>query len=288
MTGYTSYRIYFYNYTGNQATVGEKTEYYDILFRENGTTDTWEPYSGGYVSPSPNWEQPINNVTGENEIYVDRRNLFNIKGDVNTRYDGTTVTDNTVSENDLITTTNAGNVYPYGQKIYVGAGNTITFSATLKSITPSGISSGTVAYMTIFNDNTTTGANTISFSANQIGTKKEVSITPSTDYIYACFGRASTPTSATFTNIQVERGETSTEYIDYATPQTVLFPLSSGQYMAERDYLADDGTHHVRGKLVLDGTENWQYDSGLGCVVLPGGTYNHKRRRKWIVFSLYL
>ena len=37
--------------------------------------------------------------------------------------------------------------------------------------------------------------------------------------------------------------------------QTVTFPLSEGQKLYKGDYLADDGIHHVRKQIELDGTE---------------------------------
>ena len=40
--------------------------------------------------------------------------------------------------------------------------------------------------------------------------------------------------------------------------QTVTFPLSKGQKLMKGDYLADDGIHHVRKQIELDGTENWE------------------------------
>ena len=39
--------------------------------------------------------------------------------------------------------------------------------------------------------------------------------------------------------------------------QTVTFPLSEGQKLYKGDYLADDGIHHVRKQVELDGTETW-------------------------------
>ena len=41
-----------------------------------------------------------------------------------------------------------------------------------------------------------------------------------------------------------------------------VFPLEEGQILMERDYLADDGIHHVKGQKIVDGTENnWVYSS---------------------------
>ena len=43
--------------------------------------------------------------------------------------------------------------------------------------------------------------------------------------------------------------------------QTVTFPLSQGQKLYLGDYLAEDGIHHVRKQIELDGTENWVINS---------------------------
>lgn len=57
-------------------------------------------------------------------------------------------------------------------------------------------------------------------------------------------------------NIEVELSDTSlpTDYIEHQS-QRFTFPLSEGQRLYKDSYLADDGIHHKRGKLVLDGTE---------------------------------
>lgn len=179
------------------------------------------------------------------------KNLFNINGDVNTRYDGTTNTNNTVSGNDLTTTTNAGSTNPYGQKIYVGTGNTVTFSAKLKSVTydTTPTPTTTVAYMTLYNENTTTERQTNSFNYANIGTKKSVSIIALTDYIYATFGRASNDTSTTFTDIQVEIGSTATDYEPYgASP--------SPEYPSPVNTITGDVEVKVQNKNLFD-VESW-------------------------------
>lgn len=45
---------------------------------------------------------------------------------------------------------------------------------------------------------------------------------------------------------------------DKTEQQIVTFPLSEGQKLYKGDYLADDGIHHVRKQIELDGTENWE------------------------------
>lgn len=56
--------------------------------------------------------------------------------------------------------------------------------------------------------------------------------------------------------VQLETGSTSTAYVPHKQ-QTVTFPLSEGQKLYKGDYLADDGIHHVRKQIELNGTENW-------------------------------
>ena len=60
-----------------------------------------------------------------------------------------------------------------------------------------------------------------------------------------------------YDNLQVEIGETATDYEPYKS-QVVTFPLGEEKLM-EGSYLADDGIHHRRKQVVLDGSddENW-------------------------------
>ena len=63
-------------------------------------------------------------------------------------------------------------------------------------------------------------------------------------------------------NLQIEENITSTDYIPNEQ-QTVTFPLSQGQKLYKGDYLADDGIHHVRKQVELDGTEDIVLDDDL-------------------------
>lgn len=179
----------------------------------------------GRVHKASGTEISIENVKGFESLTLSKlstqntttgKNLFNINGDVNTRYDGQSSTNNTVSGNDLTTITNGGSTHLYGQKIYVGTGNTVSLSVKLKSITyttePS--ENSTVAYMSLYNDNTTTGQLSSGLKYNEVGIRKTITFIAQTDYIYAAFGRASLSNSATFTDIQVEIGS-ATSYEPY-------------------------------------------------------------------------
>ena len=54
----------------------------------------------------------------------------------------------------------------------------------------------------------------------------------------------------------IEEGTTTSDYVKNEQ-QTVTFPLSEGQKLYKGDYLADDGIHHKRKQIELDGTEKW-------------------------------
>lgn len=56
--------------------------------------------------------------------------------------------------------------------------------------------------------------------------------------------------------LQFEIDNKSTEYTQHQQ-QTITFPLSEGQKLMKGDYLADDGIHHTRKQVELDGTEDW-------------------------------
>lgn len=57
-------------------------------------------------------------------------------------------------------------------------------------------------------------------------------------------------------NVMIARSDKEIPYKPYQE-QKINFPLSKGQKLYEGSYLADDGIHHKRGQIVLDGTENW-------------------------------
>ena len=59
---------------------------------------------------------------------------------------------------------------------------------------------------------------------------------------------------------QIENGTTATTYVEHKE-QTFTFPLGNEKLMLG-DYLADDGIHHVRGQVVLNGNSNEVYGVG--------------------------
>lgn len=63
-------------------------------------------------------------------------------------------------------------------------------------------------------------------------------------------------------NIQVEIN-TATPYVPHAE-QNLPFTLEEGERMYQGSSLEDDGKHHIRKQIVLDGTENWSIATDYG------------------------
>ena len=225
---------------------------------------TWKPY--GYV--------PV-------EVKVEGKNKFNINGDVNTKYDGTTSNVNTVSGNDLTTTHNWGAGHGYGQRIYVGKGNTITFSAKLKSVVDKGYTgSSTVAQLSCYNENSINDRINLEFALKDVSNIKSLQFTAKTDYIYLTFGAYTTErvSSATFTDIQLERGSTATPYVPYIEPTTVQLPLGDIQLRS-----TPDGTRDTFER--VDGV--WNKVENVGEYVFNGTEYLHQDKELENSFRYY-
>lgn len=66
------------------------------------------------------------------------------------------------------------------------------------------------------------------------------------------------PGNSTSLEVRVSLMEENSTQTDVVVDnQEFVFPLSEGQKFCEGDYLAEDGIHHKRKKIELDGTENW-------------------------------
>lgn len=92
-----------------------------------------------------------------------------------------------------------------------------------------------------------------------------------------------------YRNFKIEEGTQATSYSPYNcgnvnfkisnknnkledyTPneqQNFTLPLKEGQVLHKGDFLAEDGVHHLRKTVVLDGTENWSKSSNLNRYIM--------------------
>lgn len=237
---YTNNKPYLSFYPNNETTFNKIFNRYKIQIELSNTTtpSSYEPYTGGTASPNPDYPQEITNVTGDVEVVVENKNKidyteakpggstsvtliengFNAKGNYAAQVVVTGLKKNT------------DYYLSYNKQTISGTENTISVFAGTTQDTPIKIFSG--------NGTFNTGNNTI------------INI-----WFYVGSG-FNNPGEANFTNIQLEEGIVRTTYVKYKKPQTFTFPLGNEKLMLG-DYLADDGIHHVKGQVVLDGTEKF-------------------------------
>lgn len=184
-------------------------------------------------------------------------NLFNINGIVNVNYNGNTTSLNVVDGTELTTTVNSGSGHGYGQRIYVGKGNTFTVSAKL---TRSGTTTtSTCGVLALHPED---GSSERTYVELRVGEKKSISGIAKTDYILVVFSAyTSRCTSATFDEIKVTYGTENNEIYKPYKENIVMFPLIEGQKLYKDTYLADDGIHHKRKQFKIGDFVAWFYSS---------------------------
>ena len=112
---------------------------------ETGSSMTsYEPYVGGIASPNPSYPQPVNVVSGDNEININGKNLFTTGNGSSTRI-GVNATYN---ESEVIlngTTTGAGNIF-YDETISINTGYRKSQTLPAGTYTLSVKTTGTATY----------------------------------------------------------------------------------------------------------------------------------------------
>lgn len=105
-------------------------------------------------------------------------------------------------------------------------------------------------------------------STSILGTTKFIA--ESDGYITIAFSYSDAnlqPATIEIKNILLEVNEITGSFIE-PEQQLTTFPLAEGQKLYKGDYPASDGIHHVRKQVVLDGTENWQLNTTNTFIVL--------------------
>lgn len=172
------------------------------------------------ASPSRDYPSPIENIEGNIEIKDEGKNL----------YAGNEITINgTYSSN---TSVNLGSRY-------LSEG---TYTISLTNSLPNN------SYIYL-------GANGSIVTA--IRNKATFTLTEEQNVPMRLVVKAGTYSNFT-TKIMIEKGMVVTDYEPHQQ-QTEYFPLSEGQNLYKNSYLVDDGIHHSRKQVVLDGTETGWY-----------------------------
>ena len=219
--------------TGTSITVNDSANAPAKLLPSGNTYQETTSISEGdeYDSPSPEHEQTIHNVSGNNQIKVQNKNIWN--------KDNVSFIDGILDDN--------GEQLPSVASHYtdnfikVEPNTSYTFWGQIYS-------SSIVTKIYFYTKN----KEWISRDAGVTNLSVYNFITPiNCYYIRVQCGRAVTLKTG---DIQLEKGS-ATSYVEHEE-QTLEFTLVEGQKMFLGDYLADDGIHHVRKQIVLDGTED--------------------------------
>lgn len=212
----------------------------DIMIELGDIAHDYEPYTGGIASPSSAYPQPLNNVEGNFKNNIGNKNLYNSSSSYN------------------VNASVLGSTFP----VTVGYSR-YTYFVNVKGSTTYTISAKTagdrLGVFELFNsvnpNNYTTSNNKLSFDnivrAYNADAIREYTFTtlPQTKMIAIYYSYQTLPV-----DFMIEESSTATTYVQYKGKQ-VTFPLSTGQKMYEGDFLADDGIHHTKRQLVMNGTE---------------------------------
>lgn len=156
-----------------------------------------------------------------------------------------------------------------GKNLY--AGNEITINGTYSSNTSVDLGSRYLSEgtYTISLTNSLPNNSYIYLGANgsivtAIRDKATFTLTEEQNFPMRLIVKAGTYSNFT-TKIMIEEGTVAKPYEPYKQ-QTEYFPLSEGQKLYKNSYLAEDGTHHKRNQVVLDGSDNmdWYMDAISG------------------------
>lgn len=210
-------------------------------------------------TPSPEFPSKIENTTGDIDITVCNKNFFDENNTNNFKYG---VGDDFTTKNDdgtFKTIANFSLGRNKGTKIVGLKANTdyivsldiknITSTATSKAAEVEIIENAEKISIVMQKDFKNLGINTLEFNS---GSYQDLSLHIS-GYTYS---EVSKSVSVTFADVLIAEKSNDNSYVEHEQ-QTITFPLKENQKMYESSRTEDDGIHHKRNQIELDGTENW-------------------------------
>ena len=198
---------------------------------------TYEPYCGAVASPNPDYPQEIRNVEGNLNLVVCNKNLAQEEFDQYLKIQA--------SGSDRIIMTST---YKVSQIIKVKPNTTYVIDGNFSGFTDN------VCRARCFDNYPVLGNVDLTTAFAYSDTRFTITTDATTQYlmIYDSQDRS----NINITNMFVCELNYATTYEEHKQ-QTITFPLVEGQKLMEGDYLAEDGVHHVRGQVVVDGTESF-------------------------------
>lgn len=241
---------------------------------EKGSVSTeYEPYSGGFVSPSPDWAQPVQSVENP-AVNIHRKNLVRTGYSKTDTYEGMTVT---ITKGKSDVTLNGTTTKPYGYAI--SQGTYLTPGRYTMSVY--GLNASDKAYLMNIDtriqvcDNVRTGS-PVTFDVTAAGIYR-------IDFTFA----KETTYSNTTVSFQIEAGEIATEYEPIVPFETLTLnrtlrgiPVTSGGNYTDQNgqqWVCDEidferGVYVQRigeAEYVGSDSEPWLYNTGVGLQKDP-------------------
>ncbi len=219
-------QVYFGIYLYQRTLNNEKI---DCQLELGNSATSYEPYTYGQA-PNPNFEVPITNVTGDVEVVVGNKNLFDI------------------SKSSLGKILNMSNGSINGGTSATDTSNYIEVNSGTTDVLK-GVSSETIYYwnyyICLYDSNkdfverqamTSLGSKAFSFIPSQNG------------FIRFTYNNNSS-------ELQLEKGSSATTYVAHKE-QKFIFPLGNERLMTG-SLLTDNGKQHTRMQKIFDGSESW-------------------------------
>lgn len=255
----TAIRFLFYS-NNSKPTQSTSSRYKNIIVTKNNSNMEYERYTGGQPAPNPDYECPIQNVTGNVEVKVENKNKFDGELELG-QYDSNTgqkLSNNNLYRNKNIIKVKPLTTYTFSINGVSQAYVLLEYKSNKEYIGQTVLDSGT------FTTNSNTGFINFRCKSNDF----------TSDYANL--------------KVQLEEGLTATEYIEHEE-QTAIFPLEEGQVLHETDTI-EDKIVQKRGTRVLNGSENWQSSGGgdntyrfsLTMSEFASGKSGYCNRNKWV------
>lgn len=236
----------------------------DIMLTAGSSALSWEPYSGGLISPSPEWPQALRSVE-DISINIDGKNLVNsiLVGATSTQYGNCLLVG--MNEFKPNTTYTLSFIAAPGHKMYL---NENLFS-----------------YQYIIGDGT---RQHITMTTKPIVDSSKESQYTSNHWIILKNSEGNSVQPA-FKDVQIELGSAPTDYVENAPRQTVTLdrtlpgiPVTSGgnytdsngqQWICDEiDFERGVYVQHFKS-LAFTGQENWVQDTNYTCTYRVGAGY---------------
>ena len=249
-------RIVLYSSIDYTSSNGKTATYKDIQLESGSTATSYEPYTGGQASPNPDYPQDIEVVTGDNEIVVGNKNLFDKDNVITGKYYNSNgvLANETNSYCQLI---NVNESEKYSLKITNNFGSTVrlnifVFDNTMQRLAQIRWGDGLASGSNYTNQNYTmpSGAKYITISVTD-----------------------ASPTSENINKIpiQLEKGSTATDYVEHKE-QTYPINLGNLELCKIGDY--KDSFRQSSGKNLLENMTIYNINHYVSPLLkLNKGTY---------------